>query len=363
MKHNHQSYIAITLFSLLLLVNQAALAVGKSLQDLMPSTTTVTTVAAKEITWRESVQSVGSLSAFKGATITAQANGPVTEIYFKSGDEVKKGQKLVQIYPDILQAQIAQAKANEALNKATYERDKKLVAKGFVTAEALDTAKANYEFSAAQVRQYEAQLSQYVITAPFSGRIGLNQVSIGSYLTVGTPIVDLQDINSLRVDFSLPETYLNQVKVGESVSLTSNAYPDKSFQGNVYAIDSSIDTDTRMISVRAKIDNDKHQLLPGAYVEVTLYLTNSKQVIVIPATAVQYSPEGAYVYLLSKDKKKAIKTPVSLGEQLDNNQIIITKGLKPGDPIITGGQMKLMYSDYNVKVADNKTAGNPPTSK
>lgn len=308
----------------------------------MPPTVVQIYKATKQ-PWQPTIEATGSLSADEGVTLTTEVPGRITEIYFKSGTYVETGTPLVQLYPKIIQAELAGAKAKLAVDQANLERFTKLFKKGFYDKASLDKATATVEEDQATIDNYQAQLDQLTIKAPFSGRLGLRQVSLGDFLNTGNPIVDLQAIDPIRVDFNVPEIYLGQIKTGDKITITSRAISDKVYEGNIYAFNSKIDPNSRMLGVRAHVPNKDHILVPGTFVEVTVYLNKAQQPIIIPQTAVIYSLESSYVYLMKNHK--AIKTPITVGQKLDDNRIIVTKGLQAGDPIIVGGQEKLHDND------------------
>jgi len=301
--------------------------------------TVVQLYTAKKQNWQSTIEAIGSLSAGEGVTLTTEVPGRITKIYFQSGKYVEAQTPLVQLYPKIIQAQLDKAKSNLALHKADLKRFNKLFKKGFYDKADLDKAKATVAGDQADVDNYQAQLNQTTIKAPFSGRLGLRQVSLGDYLNPENPIVDLQAIDPIRVDFNVPEIYLDQIKIGNKITTTSRALQNKVYTGKIYAFNSKIDPNSRMLSVRANIPNKKHVLVPGTFVEVTIYIGKTQKPIIIPQTAIIYSLEENYVYLMKNHK--AIKTTVTLGQKLDDNRIIVIKGLQINDKIIIGGQEKL----------------------
>ena len=304
----------------------------------MPPTVVQIYKATKQ-SWQHTTEAIGSLSAAEGVTLATEVPGRITKIYFKSGTYVEAGTPLIQLYPKIIQAELDGAKAKLVADQADLKRFIKLFKKGFYDKSHLDKAKATVEGDQAAVNNYQAQLDQLTIKAPFSGQLGLRQVSLGDFLGMGNPIVDLQAIDPIRVDFNVSEIYLGQIKTGDKITITSRAVKNKIYEGKIYAFNSKIDPNSRMLGVRAHIPNKDHALIPGTFVEVTVHLGKAQQPIIIPQTAILYSLEGSYVYLMKNHK--AIKTQITLGQKLDNNRVIVTKGLQVGDPIIFGGQEKL----------------------
>ena len=203
----------------------------------------------------------------------------------------------------------------------------------------MDRAYTTIKSNEGTVDQLKAQLDQTLIHAPFDGLIGLSPISLGSYLIPGSEIVNLQSLQPIYVDFNLNEAYITHIKLGDKIEMRTPAVQKQVFEGKVYAMESAVDKGSRMITVRASIPNEKHQLLPGTYGEVTLYLDKPQQILLIPQTAVTYSLQGNYVYCLVN--QKAVKTPITLGKKFNNNMVIVLKGLDPKDIIIASGQLKL----------------------
>jgi len=319
------------------------LMIAKYMAAYKPPPTVVQIQNAKKQTWQPTIKATGSLSAGEGITVTTEVPGRITKIFFKSGTFVTKNTPLIQLYQKIIQAQLDKAKSQLALDKANLVRFTALFKKGYYDKADLDKAKAQVEGDQADVNHSQAQLDQTTIKASFSGRLGLRQISLGDYLNPGNPIVDLQAIDPIRVDFNIPEIYLGQIKIGNKITITSRALKDQTYTGKVFALNSKVDPNSRMLGMRAHIPNKNHSLVPGTFVEVTVYLEDAQTPIVIPQTAVLYSLEGSYVYLMKNHK--AVKTPITLGQKLDDNRIIVAKGLQVNDPIIIGGQEKLHDND------------------
>jgi membrane fusion protein (multidrug efflux system) len=300
--------------------------------------TVVIPVAAKMQQWQDSIIAVGSLNAFDGTMLTPEVTGRVTKVYFTSGQYIEKGQPIIQLYPDITLAQLEKAKAQYKLSQLDYERNKKLYELKYVDRATLDKYQATMESNRADVDTLNAQLNQLLIRAPFSGNLGLNKISIGDYLKPGDVIVSLQRVDPIRVDFSVPDVYLNQIKVDNAIEITARAF-EKRYFGKIIAIDSAVNTNTRAIAMRGMVPNPEHILVPGTFVEVSIKVGPITNVIVVPQTAIVYASSGNFVYRLINHK--AVKTLITLGKKLENNQIVVASGLKSGEIIVAEGQTKL----------------------
>lgn len=311
---------------------------SKSGKGNMPPTV-VKTYDVKQQNWQDSIVVVGSLSAFNGVLLSSEISGRITSVNVHEGQNVKKGDLLIEIYPDIVQAQLQKDKAQLVYNQKTYERYLALAGKGYVSQSDLDNQKAQLDMNKAAVASDMANLKQHYITAPFSGRLGVTKISLGDYVNSGTELVSLQQLDPIRVDFNIPDSYLSQIKKGDQVEISSKAFAQK-YTGTIYALDSVVDTDTRTLAARAKVPNPGNTLVPGTYVQVVVRMLKPQATIVIPQIAIVYSSSGDFVYLMTADHK-ALKTSVTLGDKIADGLVIVNKGLKVGDMVITEGQMKL----------------------
>lgn len=284
------------------------------------------------------ITATGSLISVPGIVVKSEIAGRITKILFNSGEVVTAGTPLIEINPELIKPQLAQAQAQAQFTKLQFERATKLYKTNDVSKDHLDQAQANYNTTQAQVELVQAQLRRANIVAPFAGKLGLSQVHLGDYVNAGQNIVNLQTVDPLRVDFSISEAYISKVAVGQAVLLHTDAYPQKTFTGKIEAIESLINSNNRTLNIRAIVPNKSGELIPGAFVEVTIQLGLQQQIIAIPQTSIVYAPEANYVFKAVNGK--AVKEKVILGER-DSNNIIVKSGIKDGDVIITAGQLKL----------------------
>jgi membrane fusion protein, multidrug efflux system len=288
-------------------------------------------------TWRNTIQTVGSLSASQGIMIKSEISGRIVAIYFHSGENVKAGDPLLQLNPTLLQAKLTQTKVQAELSDADYKRALALYQQKVLAKADLDKVFATYQDSQAQEAQAQAALDQTLLRAPFSGKIGLRLVNQGDYIDPSKEIAHLDAIDSLRVDFRIPGIDAGKVKIGAKVLLHTDAYPNQTFIAEVYAIDSQIDSNTRSLGVRANLSNTQQQLLPGAFVNVALEITSPQQLATVPETAINTDATGSYVYRIVNHK--ALKTPVSILFQQDGK--VALSGLHTGEQIISVGGFKV----------------------
>jgi len=286
----------------------------------------------------QKIPATGSVVSIPGIVIKPETSGRVTNIYFKPGDDVVAGTPILEINPDPLKASLAQAEANLHLAQLDYDRYAKLYASHVVSKADYDQKSATLESDKAQVDLASANLRETLVKAPFTGRLGLNLVNLGDYISPTQNIVSLQSLDPIYVNFTLPEIYLQKLSVGQRITLTTDSFSNENFEGKVFAFDPLVNSTSRTINVRGVIPNKDKKLLPGAFAQVILFAGSQDKIINIPQTAVVFSPDGNYVYRVINDH--AVKTPVELGER-SQQKIVVIKGLQEGDVIVTVGQLKI----------------------
>ena len=311
-----------------------------------PPAATVNTTRVTAQSWAPSLTLDGALRAYEGAVVKTQVAGTITEILFRSGETVHKGDPLVQIYPNILEAKLKAAIANYNLAIASYQRQVALYRKRSTAKADLDKAKANMLALQAQVVVAKAELDQTLVKAPFSGRLGVRFINTGEYVKVGQPLVNIQNTSTIFADFSVPQTYLSSIDIGRKVNVSINAYPKDSFTGVVTAIGTKVDQDTRAILVRATLPANP-KLIPGTFVAIKLDLATPKTVLRVPLTSVIYTQNQDYVYRV--ENGKAVRTKVSLGQR-DSSSVIVTSGLQENQCIVTDGSNKLKGNSAAIKI-------------
>jgi len=309
---------------------------------------TVSTIHATNEAWQPQFKAVGSLRAVRGVDLASEISGLVRSVHFKSGDEVKAGQLLVQLNadPDIAQLHALEAEAD--LAEITYERDKKQIEAQAISQSTLDSASADLKSKQAQVTQQAAVVAKKTISAPFAGRLGISSVNPGQYVNSGEKIVTLQSLDSIFIDFSLPQQELSRVSRGQTAVVFIDAYPGKTFTGKITAINPKVDPDSRNVQVEAVIANPGRELLPGMYATLEVLYGAAQHYLTLPRTAVTFNPYGETVYLVEEkgtDKagKKTLtvrQTFVTLGPAR-GDQVAVLSGVKEGDQVVTSGQLKI----------------------
>ena len=323
---------------------EAAIAQGASFQ---PPPTAVTTVIAKREAWDSSLTVIGTAEAIHGVTVSADLPGTVDKIHFESGEWVHEGDILVELDTRQEQAQLANLEAQRDLARINYGRIQQLVKEGVIARSEYDNATAQQKATEAQVGDIRAAIARKTIRAPFSGVLGIRQANLGQYLAAGQAIVSLQSLNPIYVNFGVPQQDTPKVTVGRSLRVTDNDLPGSLFQGRVTALDSVINEQTRNIQVQATIANPANNLRPGMYVQVDLPLGKSRDVIALPASAINYAPYGDSVFIVTEMRNakgqtyRGVRQQVVKVEGSRGDQVAITSGLNPGDEVVSSGVFRL----------------------
>ncbi len=297
------------------------------------------------------ITSSGSIEANEQVEIRSEVAGVVRDINFKEGSRVSKGQLLLKIDDRELRAQLEEAITREKVAGENAGRSKKLLAAEAISQEEFGNVNSEYLSLKSQTQLIRVQISKTEIRAPFSGVIGLRSISPGSYVTASSNIASLVNVNPVKVTFSLPEKYINQVNTGTKLTF-SVAGVNKKYYATVYAIEPSVNITTRSLTLRATAPNPDGNLLPGTFAKVDLPLTQIKGAILIPTLAIVPVLKGKQVFIANQGKAKAIAVESSIRT---DSLIVISSGLKNGDTVITSGLMALRDgSAVNVKVNNNK---------
>lgn len=321
----------------------ALLAVGGCGKDAGPQqaaapAVVVTSATVQQTTWRDAIEALGTAQANESVTLTAKVTETVDSVNFEDGDIVDAGQLLVDLSgrAEAAQLQEAQASYKEAVQQ--YNRQSELVTKGTIARSQLDTQVATRDAAKARADAIRAALSDRVIVAPFAGMLGFRQVSQGALVSPGTVIATLDDVSTIKLDFSIPEAYVGAVSTGQPIRALSPAWPEREFEGTVTAIGSRVDAVTRAVTVRADIPNPGNQLRPGMLLTVRLYRPE-RQAVVIPEIALVQVGSEAFVYRIGADNTVE-QAHVTLGARR-RGELEIVEGLKAGERIVIDGVGKL----------------------
>ncbi len=344
---------------------QAAIAQASSFQ---PPPEAVTTIVARLEEWQPTLEAIGSVAAVNGVTVSADLPGVVERIAFESGSRVKEGDLLVQLDTRQEVAQLAAAEATRDLALLSLDRISGLLWKGVASRAEYDSAVAQDERGRADVGEIRATIARKTIRAPFSGILGIRQAHLGQYLDSGDPIVSLQSLDPIYVNFGVPQQDLALVRVGRAVLVTVAERPGAGFSGRISAVDSIVDVSTRNVQMQATFDNPEGALRPGMFVNVQVVLDASERIVAIPASAISYAPYGDSVFLVEEmtgpqgGSYRGVRQQfVKLGGGR-GDQIAILSGVKPGEEVVTSGVFKLR-NGAAVEVDNETQPANDPAPK
>ncbi|MNE07048.1 Multidrug resistance protein MdtA precursor [compost metagenome] len=328
---------------------------------------------AVELPWQSRLPAIGTLKAFQGVDLTVEASGTVQDVLFLSGEKIKLGQPLIQMDSDVERATLATAEAELSLARVEFQRGRSLVSRQNISKSEFDRLASELQAATGKVAQLKALMDKKRIVAPFSGTIGIRQVDVGDFLSSGTIIATLQDLDTLFVDFFLPEQAAPLLAVGQKVRISVAAFPGEFFEGDVAALNPKVEESTRNLQVRAMLQNPDGKLLPGMFANLDVLLPGEQERVVVPESAITYTLYGNSVYVVS-EKKNAEGQPekdqdgqpqlvverrfVETGERRDG-KVVVQKGLEPGEQVVTSGQLKLDNGSHVAVVPDQSLATKP----
>jgi len=341
-------------------------------KDFVPPPQTVTVAQVNRFDWETSIRAVGSLQAVKGVMLTAELSGKITRIIFESGSQAGADQLLLQqdISTETAQLQVAESEADLALRE--FVRARKLLSKNVIQKSRFDERKAVHDQAIAQVELIRTTIAKKTIRAPFNGRLGIRQVNLGEVLDSGQPIVSLQSLNPIYVNFQLPQHHLKNLSPGYVVRADSDIFGSEMVEGRISALNPEVNSSTRNIAIQATLPNTDERLRPGMFVTVSVVLPSKKSVLAIPATAVHYAPYSDSVFLVvakgeGDDSQSLVLRQqfVRLGEKR-GDFVVVREGLNAGQSIVSTGVFKLRNGQAaaidNSQAPAFKTAPRPTDS-
>jgi membrane fusion protein (multidrug efflux system) len=309
---------------------------------------TVATAVAREEQWQGTFTAIGSITAVQGVYLSTEIAGTVTEIAFESGAMVKEGDLLLRLDTSSEKAQLRAVEAQLDLARINLDRSRTLYADKTLSQADLDSAEATLKQLQANADTIRVTIEKKTLRAPFTGGLGIRQVNLGQYLEAGKPIVWLQSMEPVYADFSLPQQQLAQLQTGMKVRVTTDAYPDRQFDGTLTAINPGLDQNTRSVNLRATLPNPDHLLHPGMFARVEVLLPEEKTVVVVPATSVLSAPFGDSVYVVVTNEATGTNAPsLSVKQQfirtgrMKGDFVAIESGVKAGDKVVRSGIFKL----------------------
>ena len=323
---------------------QTAMAEGAAFQ---PPPEAVTTIVAQQEDWPATLSAIGTMAAVQGVTVSADLPGIVDRIGFESGRSVQKGDVLAELDTRQERAQLAAIEAQRDLARLNYNRMKGLLGDRVISQAEFDRAVAEQQQTDAQVGEIRATIERKTIRAPFSGILGIRQANLGQYLAAGDPVVPLQSLHPIYVNFGVPQQDVGRIRPGRAVQITARDIGGVAFTGRVTALDSIVDPATRNVQVQATLGNPEGRLRPGMFVQAELSVGSSQSVVALPASAISYAPFGDSVYIVSDLKGENGQTYRGVRQQFvklggaRGDQIAVLSGVAPGDEIVTSGVFKL----------------------
>ena len=332
-----------------------------------PFPQTVTTTKVVAVDWQPQLKSVGTLMPFRGVDVTSEIDGLVREIKFSSGQQVKQNDVLFVLNADSDIAQLHALEASAELAATVLKRDEAQLAVQGVSQAQVDADSADLKSKRAMVAQQTALVEKKTIRAPFNGRLGITAINRGQFVHAGDKLVSLQTIDPIYINFNVPQSQIAMLKVNQNLKVSSDAYPGVGFSAKVNAINPVIDTTSRNVLVQARLANEKMQLLPGMFANVSLDVGDKSNAIVLPQTAITYNPYGSTVFVVKAGDKKDEKGNAALTVSqvfvetgaTRGDQIIITKGLTSGQEVVTSGQLKLK-NGTSIAVDNSVVPANDP---
>jgi membrane fusion protein (multidrug efflux system) len=336
--------------------------------SFQPPPEAVTTIVAKREQWPSAINIIGSVQAVQGVMVSADLPGTIAKIDFDSGKAVKAGDVLVELDTRQERAQLAALEAQRDLAHLNYGRNEELAKQGVISRVDYDRSNAEQRQTDANVAEVKATIERKTIRAPFSGILGIRKVNLGEYLAAGAPIVPLQSLNPIYVNFGVPQQNTDQVRIGRTIKVAKEDMAGQTFAGRVTAVDSVVDETTRNVQVQATLANPGGKLQPGMFVQVDLNLGSSQPMVTLPASAISYAPYGDSVFVVTdlKDPKgnsyrgvrqQFVKVGGSRGDQ-----VAIISGVNPGDEIVSSGVFKLR-NGAAVQVNNKVQPSNNPAPK
>ncbi|HBC46710.1 MAG TPA: efflux transporter periplasmic adaptor subunit [candidate division Zixibacteria bacterium] len=323
---------------------KAAIAQGSAYK---PPPEAVTTIVAVQNDWQKALNSIGTVTAAQGVVVSADLPGIVTKINFESGEKVTAGEILVNLDIKQEEAELSGAEAQKRLAHISLDRTNNLHIDKAISQADLDQAEAQAAQADAGVNQITAIIERKTIRAPFSGILGIRQINLGQYVNSGDSIVQLQSLDPVYVDFSIPQQEMAYINVGDELEVSIEDTPTPVGKGKITAINSVIDKSTRNINIRATFPNKDGRLYPGMYVQVSVFLRESSPVVAVPASSIYYTPYGDFVYVVDSIQGptggayKGVKQQlVKLGDAR-GDLVSILDGVKPGEEVVTSGVFKL----------------------
>lgn len=343
-------------------------AMAEQFAAMQPPPEAVTTIIAERESWPATLSAIGTVAAVQGVTVSADLPGMVERIHFDSGRSVRQGDVLVELDTRQELAQLAAAEAQLELARLNHQRMKGLVEQDAVSRAEYDAAAATDKQAEARIREIRATIARKTIRAPFSGVLGIRQVNLGQYLSAGDPVVPLQSLNPIYVNFGVPQQDAAQMRPGREVRITVGDLGGTEFAGRISAVDAVVDETTRNVQVQATLANRGGRLRPGMFVQTQVTLGAPQAVITLPASAINYAPYGDSVFIVGDMKNPQGQTYRGVRQQVvklggaRGDQVAVLSGINPGEEVVTSGVFKLR-NGVAIQVNNKVQPANSPAPK
>jgi membrane fusion protein (multidrug efflux system) len=327
-----------------------------------PQAQVVSAIKAQMLEWQPQLAAIGSLVAVRGVDVSSEVAGQVRAVRFKSGQDVRAGQVLVQLNADADLALQRSLRAAADLAAQVLARDREQFAAQAVSQAQIEADEADLRVKRANLAQQEALVAKKTIRAPFAGRVGITTVAPGQFLAAGEKVVTLQTLDPIYVDFTLPQSQLGALKTGLRVVLTDDAHPQQTFAGRISAISPKVDPATRNLLVEATVANPQRLLLPGMFARVEIEIGDKQRRLTLPQTAITYNPYGSTVFVVEPGEPRKVRQVFVVTGATRGDQVAITSGISEGDEIVTSGQVKLK-NGTEVRIDNSVQPANSPNPK
>ena len=319
----------------------------------------VTAMVAQAQDWTPTIEAIGFIEPNQGVTLSTELAGTIDQIAFESGMAVKADQQLIGLDSSVEKANLRSSTARLPAARAKFERYQNLYQKNSISRDQLDDAEASYRSLEADIESLRATIARREVRAPFAGVVGLRNVFLGQYMEPGTEIVRLEDISVMRLRFTVPQTDISKISLGQTIKISVDAYPQTEFNGKISAIEPAVNYQSGLIQVQADIPNNGGKLRSGMFARASIILPTIKDQIVLPQNAITFTLYGQNVYVIKEKDgvKRATQVVVKVGERRGNDAHILS-GLKAGDEVVLSGQVRLS-NDTKVKVEQNDALAVP----
>ncbi|WP_072670359.1 efflux RND transporter periplasmic adaptor subunit [Vibrio injensis] len=319
----------------------------------------VTVTQVNAVDWIPVIEAIGFIEPNQGVTLTTETSGVIDRILFESGAQVEEDQPLVMLDSAVEQANLKSSQARLPAAKAKYERYKGLFSRGAISQEAFDDAEASYYSLAADIESLKAAIARREIKAPFAGVVGIRNVNLGQYLQPGTDIVRLEDTTVMRLRFTVPQTDISRISIGQNVDIFVDAYPNDAFKGSITAIEPAVSVQSGLIQVQADIPNSDGKLRSGMFARSHIILPTLDNQVTLPQTAITFTLYGDSVFVLTEDngEQRVEQRVIKVGERARDIAHIL-EGINPGDVVVTTGQVRLS-NGVKVRIVESD-ATTPP---